>query len=77
MSTVERYGTEVWQAILGLDADAIAEGATYWFSCSQVAKRGGVSVPTARKYLRALCASGHVAKIGNNKTTLYALVKEI
>lgn len=75
MSTTERYGTEVWQAIIGLDSDALAKGSSYWFSTAQIAERGGVTKPTARKYLKALIDSGHVAKIGPKHSPLYTLEK--
>jgi len=77
MSTNERYGTLVWNAIVELDAIVQVTGESYWLTTKQIAKRAGVSLPTCRKYLSALVGGGHVASIGQKHSPLYALVKGI
>jgi len=77
MSTSERYGGIILKAVRKLDEECQVMGTSYWFSVSDVAKKGRVSVPTARKYLRVLVTHGVVAAVGNNKTTFYALVKGV
>lgn len=77
MSTKERYGSAVWQAVKDRDTAAVVDDIGYWFTVANIASRAEVSVPTARKYLRELVDMGLVARIGDNRTTLYALVKDI
>jgi len=77
MSTNERYGTLVWNAVVDLDAIVQVTGESYWLTTKQIAKRAGVSKVTTRKYLSALVGSGHIATIGQKHSPLYALVKQI
>jgi len=72
MSTKQRYGNDVWAAICAYDKEAIEEGRSYWFTAPQIARRGGVSAPTARKYLAVLIEQGYVAQVGGNRSTVYA-----
>ena len=58
MSTKERYGTIVWDALVEIASDAIV-GYDVWASASAVGEKGGVSAMTARKYLDMLVETGH------------------
>lgn len=57
MSTKERYGTAVWQALVALD-ESDGYGWAYQ-TVGEVAVEAGVSSPTARKYLDELCEMGN------------------
>lgn len=59
MSTKERYGTAVWDAIAALTSHKVGEGCVY-HGVGEVASKAGVSKPTAKKYLAALWEMGHV-----------------
>lgn len=67
MSTKERYGTEVWNALIALE-DALPHDAWGWHSVGEVAEKAGVSRGTARKYLNALYEMQKVRSIGRAKT---------
>lgn len=75
MSTSERYGSEIWRAVLDRDLEALTSGTSYWFTAREIASRGGVSTPTARKYLALLVERGLVARAGTKNMPIYALVK--
>lgn len=77
MSTNERYGMAVWQAINEFDKNALEQGTTYWFTVGDIAVGGGVSKPTARKYINALVEQGFVARAGTRKMPIFAAVKEV
>lgn len=57
MSTKERYGTAVWQ---GLQASTTTLANVYkqWATIEEVARAGGVSRGTAKKYLTKLVEMG-------------------
>lgn len=59
MSTKQRYGGAVWDALWDIchPHDGFGWG---WAGVGQVAARAGVSRPTAKKYLEAFVESGHV-----------------
>lgn len=59
MSTKERYGTAVWEAIAALTDHKVGQGCVY-IGAGEIAKKAGVSKPTAKKYLSELWEMGHV-----------------
>lgn len=59
MSTKERYGTAVWEAIADLTQHDVGFSHV-WVSAGEVAKKAGVSRNTAKKYLCALWEMGDV-----------------
>lgn len=59
MSTKQRYGNAVWDAIAKLTDHRLGQGHV-WVTVGEVAKEAGVSKPTARKYLNALWEMGDV-----------------
>lgn len=63
MSTKERYGTAVWEALVAIHEE-LKEGDWGWHSAGQVARRAGVSTTTARKYLDLMYEMGKVRSIG-------------
>lgn len=66
MSTTERYGTAVWNAICKLeDAD---ESGWFYATVGEVAAEAGVTKPTAAKYLAKLYDMGQTTffKTRNN-----------
>lgn len=67
MSTKERYGTAVWDALIALE-DALQPDDWGWHSAGEVAKKAGVSIATARKYLNMLYESKNVRSIGRAKS---------
>lgn len=76
MSTKERYGTAVWDAIIALE-DALGENDWGWHSAGEVAKVAGVSRNTARKYLDILYENGNVRSIGmKNKGYFYQPIRD-
>ena len=66
MSTKQRYGNAVWEAISDLTNHKVGKEHEY-VSVGEVANRAGVSFPTAKKYLAALWEMGDVtvAKVGD------------
>lgn len=76
MSTKERYGTEVWNAICRLE-DKLTPEQWGWHSAGEVGKEAGVSRNTARKYLDMLYENGNVRSIGmKNKGYYYQPKRE-
>jgi Mn-dependent DtxR family transcriptional regulator len=70
MSTKERYGTAVWDAIVALHM-ALSDDAWGWHRVGEIAKKAGVSRPTARKYLEGLYEMGHVRVIKDGSAWYY------
>lgn len=62
MSTTERYGTYVWQALNALAFDEATHECTY-YGVGEVARVAKVSKPTAKKYLDMLIESQHVERV--------------
>lgn len=62
MSTKQRYGTAVWEAVVHFDK-LWNDGHTAFRTAGEIAKFAGVSIPTARKYLDQLASEKHVIKI--------------
>jgi len=70
VSTKERYGNAVWDALMSLQND-LQEDAWGFHSVGEVMERAGVSRGTARKYLEMLNDKGHVRCVGNRKSGLF------
>ena len=58
MSTTERYGTAVWDAIVKMEASD--ESGWFYATVGEVAAEAGVTKPTAAKYLNKLYEMGRV-----------------
>jgi predicted ArsR family transcriptional regulator len=58
MSTKQRYGTAVWEAI-----NRICDNVVGYHSIGEVAKEAGVTKPTAKKYLEILVENGDIEVI--------------
>lgn len=67
MSTKQRYGNAVWDALCALSNEWSPRIHTF-VTVGEVAKKAGVTKPTAYKYLSALYETGHASKMkmGNN-----------
>jgi len=61
MSTKERYGTLVWDAIV-----QISQTSTPFMSVGEVADKAQVSRQTAKKYLEQLIKTGHLTMWNGN-----------
>jgi response regulator of citrate/malate metabolism len=72
MSTKERYGTAIYEA-LGEHTYQLADMYIQWATIGEVAKRAGVSRPTAKKYLDLLVEMGRVKSMKFGARTGYAL----
>ena len=72
MSTVERYGGEVWRGLL---ASTLTLGNVYqrWATVGDVAKAAGVSRATAKKYLNLLVDKGEVKTMKFGSSVGYAV----
>jgi Fic family protein len=75
MSTKERYGTEVWQAVITL---SFSDGKNMHplLSVGDVAAMAGVSRDTAKKYLMELVKKECVATFPVGKRWVYQCVFE-
>lgn len=67
MSTKERYGTAVWDALCALE-DALTPDDWGWHSAGEVAEKAGVSRTTAKKYLDMMYEMNSVRSIGTRKS---------
>lgn len=70
MSTKERYGTEVWNALCRLHINPGPEQ-WGWHSVGEVAKEAGVSRATAKKYLQLLVFQGDASSVGKTSSRQY------
>jgi len=70
MSTKERYGTAVWNALIACEANR-KDGEWGWVSVGEVMEEAGVSRGTARKYLEILRNSTHIRRIGTRSTGFF------
>lgn len=75
MSTKERYGTEVWEALINTTR-VYANVYVQWATVGEVSEKAGVSRGTAKKYLEALVASGHAKAMKFGKRTGYSIADE-
>lgn len=62
MSTKERYGTYVWEALVA-QTSFYAFGVDIWATVGEVAKVARVSRATAKKYLDELVKTGHASEM--------------
>lgn len=62
MSTKERYGTYVYEALIA-QTRFYAWGVDVWATVGEVAKVARVSRNTAKKYLEELVSMGHAKKM--------------
>lgn len=70
MSTKERYGSAVWSAVQELSF--LVEARMYCLlTVGEVAKKAGVSKPTAKKYLDLLAKEGYMHKSVFPSVTFY------
>jgi len=58
MSTKERYGSSVWDALIK-NTRVYANVYVQWATVGEVATTAGVSRGTAKKYLEMLVSTGH------------------
>jgi len=77
VSTKERYGTIVWEAVIAYEKYARKEGISRWFTVTDIAVAGEVSQPTARKYLSILVDEGHVWRAGTKRMPVYMMADSI
>jgi len=72
MSTQERYGTEVWNA---LKATTLVYANVYvqWATVGEVAAKAGVSRGTAKKYLEKLIGTKHAKSMKFGKRVGYSV----
>jgi len=75
MSTKERYGSEVWQALINTTR-VYANVYVQWATVGEVAEKAGVSRGTAKKYLDMLIKSGHAKSMKFGKRTGYSIADE-
>lgn len=54
MSTAQRYGEMVWNALVALSDKPTSEVTPRYYAVGEVAELAGVSKPTAKKYLTQL-----------------------
>lgn len=73
MSTKERYGNAVWDAVCEL-SHLVMENVYCFVSVGEVAKKAGVSRMTARKYLEIAKEQGHLSSLDFGKTRAYRLL---
>lgn len=76
MSTRERFGTIVFEALHTLNGDGVMGGYYCYRTPAQIAEIGQVSIPTARKYLRELVAMGQARAMRWGRVTVYGPTKD-
>lgn len=72
MSTLERYGNEVWEG-LNKTTRVYADVYVQWATVGEVAKAAGVTRPTAKKYLDKLVKMGKAKAMKFGKRTGYSV----
>lgn len=72
MSTKERYGTEVWNALVATTR-VYANVYVQWATVGEVSQKAGVSRGTAKKYLDALVTMGQARSMKFGKRTGYSV----
>lgn len=75
MSTTERYGTEVWNALVNTTR-VYANVYVQWATVGEVAEKAGVSRGTAKKYLEKLISTKHAKSMKFGKRTGYSIADE-
>lgn len=76
MSTEERYGAAVWQGLLASSV-TLANVYVQWATVGEVARAGGVSRATAKKYLDKLVEMGHAKSMKFGNRTGYTTVSGV
>lgn len=71
MSSRERFGGIVFDALYRLHGDDPMGGHYVYRTPKQIAEIGEVSIPTARKYLKLLEESGHAKTMKWGRVTVY------
>lgn len=72
MSTTERYGKEVWEALVK-ETRVYADVYIQWATVGEVAEMAGVSRGTAKKYLEKLVGMGEARSMKFGKRTGYSV----
>lgn len=75
MTLKERFGTEVWQALVK-NTRVYADVYVQWATIGEVAKDANVSRATAKKYLDILVSEGHAKSMRFGKRTGYSVVSD-
>lgn len=75
MSTTERYGTEVWNALVK-NTRVLADIYVQWATVGEVAEAAGVSRGTAKKYLEALVNMGRAKRMAFGKRYGYSVLND-
>lgn len=73
MSTKERYGSAVWDALQAVSY-LVDPTIFVYVGVGEVAEKAGVSRPTAKKYLEMLYSEGHIKKMTAGKHSFYGLI---
>jgi len=71
MSSKERFGGIVWDALFRVHGDDGMGGVYVYRTPAQIAEIGEVSIPTARKYLKILAEQGHAKTMKWGRVTVY------
>jgi len=76
MSHKERFGSEVWDALLK-NTMVLADVYVKWATVGEVAEAARVSRATAKKYLEALVEMGRAKKMAFGKRWGYSILNDI
>lgn len=71
MSSKQRFGGIVWDALYRLHGDDPMGGHYVYRTPKQIAEIGEISIPTARKYLKMLEEQGHAVTMQWGRTKVY------
>lgn len=75
MSTKERYGSEVWTALVN-NTRVLADVYVQWATVGEVAASAGVSRGTAKKYLEELVKMGRAKRMAFGKRHGYSVLSD-
>jgi len=75
MTLKERFGTEVWEALVK-NTRVYADVYVQWATVGEVATDAKVSRATAKKYLEMLVKDGHAKSMKFGKRTGYSVVSD-
>lgn len=77
MSTKQRYGTMIWNAVNQLH-DAFITSGNLVYTVGEVAQKAEVSQPTAAKYLKILAKDGYLIEYKTNSgIKFYAMTSQV
>lgn len=71
MSSKQRFGGIVWDALHRLHGDDPMGGYYVYRTPAQIAEIGEISIPTARKYLKMLAADGNAKTMKWGRVVVY------